>query len=169
MGWRTRRLVFGAVVVGLAPAAVFGMGANIPAGSLAGADGAWPAGTREVLDQPHRVYGYWVNSVTRLDYRGAPKQLNRMIARLADLPDSTVVLVLRPGPGVALSVVGEPVGDSDWTVWTGGSDTFVVDVWLGRSIGLGDLTVPEGVRVRSGGEIESFVAKLNRSASHEEE
>lgn len=143
---------------------VNGAGGNHPKGDLPINEG-WLSGSYKVVNLPSRVHGYWVNSSDVLFYRTKTKVLNETLAALNRLPGATVAVVLHPGNGVAKSPWSDEVySEADWSLTIAGSaaitslqDRFRVDVWLGGGIRLAELTIPDGVAVESGGEIEAFV------------
>lgn len=154
-----------------------GLGADHPADRPVVGQNDWPAGLAELLNADGRVGGFFVNASDWFFFQGDAKTFNAWLAKYATLKDTPLRLVLHPGRGTdrrPWSKEGETRLPVDWQVdvinrqWTreaieekqpvkAGHDV-TVHVFLGGQVRLDDLDVPLDVEVRSGGEIEEFVA-----------
>ena len=176
---RTRRLPF--LVAGLAlavcVATALGLGADHPADQPVGGSSGWPPALLDLVNSKGRVGGYFVNQFDSFFFQGDAKAFAAWLERYTALPDTPLRLVLHPGRGDDRRPWSKPDDKRlpvDWQVdinnrqWTReameekqpvkpGHDV-TVHVFLGGQVGLGDLDVPLGVEVQSGGEIEEFVA-----------
>ena len=140
-----------------------GMGSDHKLGDLPQHDG-WPSGVYEVVNQPNRVHGYWVNSSDTLFYRGTHSDLNKMIKALTAISAANVEIVLHTGLGIAKSPwAKKPVGLADWSIKIGKGgvtpkqDEITIDIWIGGGLSLAELEIPSSLTVKSGGEIEAFI------------
>jgi hypothetical protein len=136
-------------------------------------------GLTELLAGKGYLGGFFINASDWFFYAGDAKALNAFLADYAKLPDTPLVLVLHPGTGKASAPWDKEALNCDWSVGVSrerlarapeagegkalqGKQRPRVEVtlslWLGGQVGLSDLDVPLNVEVRSGGEIEDFVA-----------
>ena len=132
---------------------------------------SWPEGLADVLNSKSRVYGYLVNSQDLLYYSGDAATLNSFIKQLSELKDTPLTLVLHPGRGVTTTLMEKSAIDYDWMValtpqWSTGPLPHTpagaiakIELWLGGNVALDKVVVPLNIEVKSGGEIEQFVAK----------
>jgi hypothetical protein len=165
------------LVVGCLCAAVaFGLSMNYPPGAHITGESDWPAGLEKLANSEGRVLAYMSWTVnTYLFYAGNTDRFNRFVAGCAELKNTPVTVILHPGRGTA-SPVGEPDTKvaCDWglSVLRRGSVpeappfpsdahgyVLRLDLWLGGSVELDKLHVPANVEVKSGGEIERFIAE----------
>lgn len=121
----------------------------------------WP-GVVPVVNDPSRVYCNWVNGNEHLYYRGDARALNAALRKFAQLENGPREVVLRPGPGRTKSFEGKPVA-FDWMLHLVGgiaghlatlekgdriwSRSPVLHVYLGDRLKIGDLDVPDGIRL----------------------
>ena len=154
---------------------VFGLGADHPPGALIGGPLDWPEGTRELVNREGRVHGYFVNACDILFFAGDTSAFNEFLEQYAMLKDTPLTLVLHPGRGMA----GSPWDKEkkipfEWQVnilgrgWsrrypeppTADESKYVVlpELWLGGQVQLDKVEIPLNVEVKSGGEIERFIA-----------
>ena len=133
----------------------------------------------------HCVHGYDGNlGQVGTYYAGNASALNQYVLSLGETsraPETsyaTKVVTLHPGPMVVPEYLN-PKSDisTDWlvTTWRGDSAGepswhIQIDVWLGGKIKLDELRIPKGFVVKSGREIEGFVARhSNQSDSAEQQ
>ncbi len=150
-----------------------GMGARFGAGPMSHSDG-WPDGLLDLCNSKSRVDGYWVNANTWCHFAGDAKAFNAFLNRYASLTPTPLRLILHPGPRRSNDGwTADKIVPSNWMLsilrrgWgapeakPGETGTYVVTLhlWLGGTIALQDLDVPLNVSVRSGTEIEKFVAE----------
>ena len=158
---------FAILVVMLAPhAPVFAWGGNHPPEPVHPQD-EWPAGLAELLNREERVHGYWVNANDFFFFAGDTDAFNEFLERYATLKNTPLRLVLHPGVGMTGSVgVGRDI-PFEWRVsvekWHSDpskAPTLVtMELWLGGLVQLKKIEVPLSVEVKSGGEIEAFIAE----------
>ena len=153
-----------------------GLGGNVTLTGPVGWSPTWPKGLKELLGSRDRAGGYFVNADTVFYYAGDTGELNTFLKGYAQLKDTPLRVVLHPGRAKAKAPWKKQAGVScDWRVsvinrlwrrnppkpdddlW--GPYSVSVDVWLGRGIELKRLKVPAAAAVKSGGEIEGFVAR----------
>ena len=158
-----RTISFLSLVFVLSASVGLGAGSDHKLGDLPQHDG-WPSGVYEVVNQPNRVHGYWVNSYDTLFYRGTHSDLNKMIKALTAISAANVEIVLHTGPGIAQSPwAKKPVGLADWSIKIGKGgvtpkqDDITIDIWIGGGLSLAELEIPSSLKVTSGGEIEAFI------------
>ena len=154
---------------------LFGWGADYPPGTPAGWSPDWPEGTKELVNREGRVHGYFLNACDVLFFAGDTSAFNEFVAQYAVLRDTPLTLILHPGCGMA----GSPWDKEkkipfEWQVnilgrgWdrrypeppTADESKYVVltELWLGGQVELAKVKVPFNVEVKSGGEIERFIA-----------
>ena len=135
----------------------------------------WPAGLSELVNVDNRVHGYFVNFEDVFFFRGDTRSLNAFLERYAKLPGAELRVVLHPGKLAVRSPWDKQsrAAEGDWKLYASPlsrervkADDFEprrfhtrVDVWLGGSVTLDGLQVPDNVSVESGGEIEAFVQR----------
>lgn len=157
--------------IGTVAAAVLAFG--FPAGAFAAGDehfGNEPLGTANyaewpgidtLVNDPARVYHFWVNGNEAFHYRGDAAALNDFLKRFA-AGGGVREVVLRPAPGSTKSFHGEEVA-FDWKLQLVGGiaghlatrdqgekiwrTNPVVDVHVGDAIKLDELRLPPGVTV----------------------
>ena len=137
----------------------------------------WPAGLERLVNQGNRVYGYLVNADDYFFFAGDTGAFNDFVTDYAELKDTPLILVLHPGKGktprLGVSQSDERI-PFDWKVsvllWgrhpelgevaddDGHRHAVIIDLWLGGQVHLAELEVPLNVEVKSGGEIEEFIA-----------
>jgi hypothetical protein len=153
----------------LLSATALGLGADHKNGDLPRHDG-WLAGTYEAVNLPCRVHGYWINSSDTLFYRGENLVLEEMLEKLNSNKDLKVRVVLHAGKGIARSPWSKDVVESaDWSVTIAGKgaityaqNQITVNVWFSGNISLDELTIPRGVVVESGREIDTYIERRQR-------
>jgi hypothetical protein len=114
----------------------------------------WPAGLADLINSAERVHGFVVNASYTCYFRGDTTALNEFLDAYSRLPGARLQLVLHSGtPDVARNIA------ADWKLHAtpsrrkGDEPTgleprpFVtrVDVWLGGSIKLDQLRIPENL------------------------
>ena len=167
-----RRLA-GAIVVMmlLVPSVAQGMGADYSKNPVK--NDKWPTGLAELVNAGNLVHGYFVNWEDIFFFRGDTAGLNEFLAKYARLPDTTLRVVIHPGRLHVRSPWDKKPRDivADWKLYASpltrdperagkfkpGPFVTRLDVWLGGSVKLSELRVPDNVSVESGGEIEAFV------------
>ncbi|MEM8671379.1 MAG: hypothetical protein AAGG48_27915 [Planctomycetota bacterium] len=145
-----------------------GLGADHKPGKLPPHD-SWPEGIYNAVNQPHRVHGYWVNWSDTFFYRGSNEKLQEMAQKLSETKLTKTEVVLHAASGVAESPWSEkPVDSADWSVTVTGGDArkglvsqIRIDIWVGGEVALDSLELPSNLKIKSGGEIESFIKKHN--------
>jgi len=177
---RSVRLGFGVTSVLCAAAVgVWGLGADHGSGPIGPNDGGWPEEFREIFNRKDRVHGYFVNSGDVFYYAGDTKACNEFLEQCSKLGDADHELILHPGRAKVRSPWDKEDRDieAEWRLYadrrprTPGKKYLVqVDLWLGGKVSLEDLKVPDDFTVRSGGEIEKFVAEhTNKPGETEKE
>jgi len=145
----------------------------------------WPAGLKELANSPLRVHGYFVNWEDIFFYAGDVKALNGFLKEYGKLADTRLEVVLHPGKKKASSPWDKQPRDLevDWKLYTTpfsadqikndkiepGPFVTRVDLWLGGQIELEKLEVPQNVEVKSGGEIEQFIARHEKERDSDKE
>jgi hypothetical protein len=153
--------------------AVWALGADHPKQAVT--NDKWPKGLAELVNAENRVHGFFVNWEDVFFFIGDTAALNAFLAKYAQLPDTKLRVVIHPGRlDVRSPWDKQPRGiAADWKLYATpfardqvmkdgvkpGDFVTRIDVWLGGSIKLDELRVPEKVVVESGGEIEAFVKK----------
>ena len=156
-------------------AVAFGLSMNYAPNSRITGPSDWPAGLKELANYQGRVVAYvsWTVN-TYMFYTGDTDRFNRFVARCAKVRETPVTVILHPGCGTT-SPLGahDPKVACDWglSVLRRGSVpeappfpsdnpgyVLRLDLWLGGPVELNKLQIPANVEVRSGGEIERFVA-----------
>lgn len=182
--WMRRALATG--IVCAVCATLWALGGDIPAGQpvsppkwqIAGrAEQTWPAGLASLANSRPRVHGYFVNDEDVLFYAGDTKAFNEFVKQYAAIDGIEREVVLRIGPKKARSPWDKEDRDIDvnWSLYIGGAWAMAdrapgaamptrIDVWLGGPIDLAKLEIPEGVKVKSGGEIDAYIAAREKKA-----
>ena len=141
----------------------------------------WPAGLKELVSREGRVYGMHMDAptfgsgyeATSLFFVGDRNAFNQFLEEYAKLRETPLTLILHPGQGMTGSLqYDERNIPFDWQVRivrTGRLSKapekdkpgymVTVELWLGSKVKLHDLKVPLNVEVKSGGEIERFIAE----------
>ena len=133
----------------------------------------WPAGLADIVNTNGRVCGFFVNANDYFSFKADTKAFNGVLATYAKLEDTPLLLVLHPGRGTAREPWDKEKGvPCEWSLYIqrrgwgapgpkpGDTGKYVVTLhlWLGGDVALDELDVPLSVNVRSGAEIEKFVA-----------
>ena len=147
-----------------------------------GGNPKWPDGLKELANRSNRVHGFLVNGQDVFFYTGDARSLNNFLTQYAKLKRTNLQLVIHPGPKKATSSFSnKPELDRlvDWSLYTSmwpvsyispftrakpsvrDKEKFVtcIDVWVGGLVKLDEVKVPINIEVRSGSEIETFVAE----------
>lgn len=122
----------------------------------------WP-GLVEVADDDCRVYTSWVNGNEDFYFAGTTEQLNESLKEFAEIKVKTHEVLIRPGPGKAHTFNRERTLDCNWHVNVHGGISKIVttkdqgdkiwpadptmEIWIGGSIELDKIKIPEGVTV----------------------
>jgi hypothetical protein len=165
-----------AVVIALTlsfPAIVWALGSDHPKQPVN--NDKWPKGMAELVNADNRVHGYFVNFEDVFFFKGDTDALNDFLAKYAQLLGAKLHVVIHGGRLDVRSPWDKQSRDieADWQLYATpftrdqvqagavkpGPFVTRVDVWLGGSINLDELRVPEIISVDSGGEIEAFVKK----------
>jgi len=135
---------------------------------------AWPPGLADIVNTKARVCGFFVNANDWFYYRGDTKAFNNVLAAYGKMKDTPLLLVLHAGRGTAREPWDKGAGTPcEWSIavirrgWgapqakPGETGKYVVTLhlWLGGDVALEGIDVPLNVNVRSGAEIETFVAE----------
>ena len=156
-------------------ARVLGRAGEHPLDRPVGGSPQWPVGLKGLIESAPRVDGYFVNANDFFQYRGPTQALNLFLARYAGLGGTPLTVVLHAGKGQVRKGWGaRQPQPCDWKLSVlrrgrhpqapkqrgaeGGLYVVMVDVWLGGDVQLDGLKAPLNVEVRSGGEIEKFIA-----------
>lgn len=172
-----RHAVFASAVVVAALVcctSALGLGADHRPGQPVHWSPEWPEGLRELLEPSDFVHGYFVNASDFFFYAGDTEALNQFLQQYAALEDTPLTLVLHPGQGMVASPwAKDDRKPFDWELKVLRRDhpeaaeatdeddsAYVVTVhlWLGGEVELEGVEVPLDVKVKSGGEIEEFIA-----------
>lgn len=173
-----RRLPIVIVLTLLVPTLVWALGSDHPK-PVPNQSGSWPDGMADLVNAENRVHGFWVNSEDVFFFIGTTKDLNLFLERCAKLPASELTVVIHPGRLEVRSPWDKEPRDlyADWRLhssigWEvplpdGDKKQPIptqlrVDVYLGTSIELDKLVIPDSAKVKSGGEIEAFIKKHQR-------
>jgi hypothetical protein len=158
----------------LLPAAAFGLGADHTGPVKAS---GWPEGLEDLVNAKNRVHGFFVNWTDVFFFAGDTAACNQFVEACAKLPETHLEVVLHPGKlpvqspwdkkprdltadwKLAGTSLTEAKGTADEQVKRAGQYNLTVDIYLGGQIELKDLKLPDGVTVKSGGEIEDFVER----------
>jgi len=155
----------------LVPTLVWALGSDHPKQPVN--NDKWPKGLAELVNAENRVHGYFVNWEDVFFFKGDTAALNDFLTKYSRLPDTTLHVVIHPGRLEVRSPWDKQPRDiaADWQIYASpftrdqvqaagvkpGPFVTRLDVWLGGSVKLDELRVPEKVSVESGGEIEAFV------------
>jgi len=169
---RKRFLFFAVLIAACAvPSLLFAVGADHK-GPVGGTD-KWPQGLRDLANRPDRVHGYFLNFEDVFFYSGDTWAFNLFLDDYSKLEKTVLQVVIHPGPQWASSPWGkaDPEIPVDWSLYASAyardfietgkpAEKFItrIDLFLGQKIGLEGLAIPDNVEVRSGGELEAFVA-----------
>jgi len=149
--------------------------AQLPVGGATG----WPAGLRELVNREGRVYGYFINANDFFFFTGDTESFNDFLEQYARLKGTPLTLIVHPGRGIT-SRLGEKEKKItfDWEVevlcrgWHPQAPpdptrdprtdkpgyVVILEVWVGGNVELKKVKVPKTVKMKSGGEIEKFIA-----------
>ena len=144
----------------------FARGGSHRPGPVHAQDG-WPTGLVELLNRDGRVNGYFVNANDFFFFAGDTEAFNEFIKQYATLKNTPLRLILYPGVGMTGSLSGEKDIPFEWKVsaerWhSDPSDVptlVTIELRLGGLVQLDKIKIPPNVEVKSGGEIEAFVAE----------
>lgn len=172
---RSWSVVLGAVLIVLVPvASILGLGANHPKDYRVTDQDGWPKGLAALVNDSSRVHGFFINANDFFFYSGNSEAFNVFMERYAKLTDIPLVLVLHPGVGRTGGLGEEKNIPCEWAMsiirrgW--GADMpkefekspskvlVNISLHLGGKVRLDELDVPLNVKVRSGGEIDQFIA-----------
>lgn len=126
----------------------------------------WPTGLVELLNRGGRVNGNFINANDFFFFAGDSEAFNAFIKQYATLKNTPLRLILHSGVGMTGSLSGEQNIPFEWKVsaerWhddPSGAPTLVtMELRLGGLVQLDKIKIPPDVEVKSGGEIEKFVA-----------
>lgn len=120
-------------------------------------------GVMPVINDPHRVYKWWVNGNENFFYQGDSIALNAALEEFAKIESKRLELVLRPGPETATTFDGSQQFKVNWSLQLiggiaahiGNKDQGqylwpshpVLFVNIGGPIQLGELVIPEKITV----------------------
>jgi hypothetical protein len=145
-------------------------------------DSRWPTGLSRLVNARNRVFaidGGPPPGHCACYFAGTQADCSAFLAKWAGLKDASLVLVIHPGRGKTgytvsegnkvlkhasaaydwgLSIAGPFTSECKWGPEHKETWLMTVDLYLGAKIELQKLKVPTNVEVRSGGEIEQFVA-----------
>jgi len=123
---------------------------------------AWP-GIAGVVNHPSRVYHYWVNGNEQFYYHGDTAALNDVLRRFATVVGDGKKVVLRPGPGTAMSFSRDKAIPFGWDLQIVGgvsahlathdqgdkvwSPHPVLSIYVGGGVDLQKLEIPRGLTV----------------------
>lgn len=153
---------------------VLGLGAEYPPGFPVGGSPDWAEGTGDLVNQESRVFGFFVNANDWFYFAGDTETFNAFLQQYAELEGTPLTLILNPGPGTVsppwdkekvtryewgMSVLRRGWGAPEATSPEDGKYVVSVDLYLGGQVALDELEVPLNIRVKSGGEIEAFIAE----------
>jgi len=163
------------VVVLACGAALYGLAMELPNEGPVELGWEFPAGIADLASSRNRVHGFMSTfGYADLWYAGDAKAFNAYLAEYARLKDLPLQLVIHPAPGSSLrQYVSEPRAHYDWELsvkWDvalregpkddkAGGFAVTLHLFLSDAVTLDDIVVPANVEVKSGGEIEKFVAK----------
>ena len=136
----------------------------------------WPVGVKELVNGENRVGGFWINSNDWFYFAGDTDSFNNFLEQYSKLQDTPLTLVLHAGKALPGTLGDKETATiPDWQVsiidnaWTREAMkdkvlpktqyTVTVNLWLGGQVDLKGLKVPNSIEVKSGGEIENFVAQ----------
>jgi hypothetical protein len=128
-----------------------------------------PPGLNDLLKSRDPVYGYFLNEFDSLYYSGDTEAFNAFVALYSKVKVEHLTLVLECGRGEATRMGDKNrtvsydwmLGGCNWGVtWSKEPmpQTAGLQVWLGGQVHLDKIKVPLNVVVKSGGEIEKFIA-----------
>lgn len=167
------RLILGCIAMAACCTVALALGASHP-NDRPCSNKDWPAGLSDIVNTKARVCGFFVNANDWFYFKGDTKAFNSVLAAYGKLKDTPLLLVLHPGRGTAREPWDKGKGTPcEWSVevirrgWgapeakPGETGKYVVTLhlWLGGDVSLEELDVPLNVNVRSGTEIEKFVAE----------
>lgn len=120
-------------------------------------------GVMEVINDPHRVYRWWVNGNEQFFFRGDSINVNAALAAFAKLSNEPREVLLRPAPGHTsnfggdqqipfnwkLQIVGGIAGhmrtkDQGGKLWPAHP---IMTIYVGGPVQLSELEIPEAVEV----------------------
>lgn len=125
--------------------------------------GEWP-GLLSVINDPHRVYHYWVNGGQGFYFEGDTEALNQALERFARVEANTLEVAILPGPARETSLQRQREFKYDWSlrvnsgiaayrargegglVWNK-DPMLTVYVGGGGAIALQNLRIPPGISV----------------------
>ena len=134
----------------------------------------WPAGLSDTVNTKARVCGFFVNANDWFYFKGDTKAFNSVLAAYGKLKDTPLLLVLHPGRGTAREPWDKGEGTPcEWSIevirrgWGApkakpgetGKCVVTIHLWLGGDVALDGIDIPLNVNLRSGAEIEKFVAE----------
>jgi hypothetical protein len=149
----------------------------------------WPSGVEDLVNRDGRVYGYMINGDDYFFFAGDTGDFNAFVAEYARVENIPLLLVLHPGKGETGQY---GISDSDqkysfdwqvsvlrWARHSGLADrhpeladiasgeeprhVVILDLWLGGQVELDKVKVPLNIQVKSGGEIENFIAARKKA------
>jgi len=182
---RMLMLACATVIILACGVALYGLAMELPNEGPVELGWKFPAGVADLASSRNRVHGFMSTfGYADLWYVGDAKAFNAYLAEYAKFKDLLLELVIHPAPGSSLrQYVSEPRTHYDWelsvkwgialqenrkddraeghAVTTLRPEGFAVTLhlFLSDAITLDDIVVPANVEVKSGGEIEQFVAK----------
>lgn len=135
----------------------------------------WPKGLADLVNSDNRIHGFFVNWQDYFFFAGDSSAFNEFLQKYSQLLNTRLQLVIHPGKLEVKSPWDKQPRDlsADWKLYTSPygpvtqpataptNTQFItrIDLYLGGSVKLDDLKIPENVPVESGGEIEGFVKK----------
>lgn len=134
----------------------------------------WPSGLADVINAGPVFAGHWVNANSEFFFLGDTASLNRFLTRYSGLKDTPLVVILHAGSARRSELWGDkPAERYDWKAivlkrgWGAPEKPdsreekwiVTIDVWMDHDIRLAEIVIPKNVRVKSAGEIETFIAK----------
>jgi hypothetical protein len=156
--------------------AVFGLAAEHRAGAPGPTNPHWPQGLNELVKGHKIVRGFFINANDYLFYSGDTEQFNEFLKGYAAIKDTPLTLVIHAGRGKTGGELGAKRQIAfDWQLGISRqrphrdaaeaadrkASPYVVslNLWLGGQVELNQVEVPLNVTVKSGGEIEKFIAE----------
>lgn len=156
--WRTLVGWGWLVVLALGCGKAVGLGGDHPNNLPVRSNGNWPEGMAELVNNAHRVHGFFVNDVDVFFFSGSATNFAAFLesySKIRGIIDRHR-LILHEGVGEAKSPWGKIGRACDWELygrgngWRGGVITnYVLEVhlWTGGRISLDRITVPANIEV----------------------
>lgn len=116
----------------------------------------WPEGWAELVNQPSRVYGYFLNWSDQFYFAGDTTACNEFLNHYAALAKRSELVTISSGPGSVAPHLRKETLQYDWELGLTGGSHINVKILPGGKVKLCELIVPVTLQVQESSALDSF-------------